>query len=525
LFHYFYYLNRQQKDKAEAQFLKAVEKAPDKVKPIMIAAGFYGISNEKDKAINLYKKALDLQPEDVQIRNAFAKFYFDINELDNAEAQIETSLKKRPNVFSTRMLKGELLVYKKSFAQAIELFNQLVTESPEDAAAYYFKGIAHLGNNELNQARNAFIKSIEIVPGNMKAKQVLANIYYRERSFDMAQKESEDVLAIFPGNYTSQLMLGNIYLSKKDFDNAKKAFESLINIDPHNPVGYYRMGLLNRILKKYDAAIENFNKALSINNRLIDVFANIIMVHTAKNDLKGALEKCDTYMSNVCDSPVLCAIVHNIKGGLYLAQNDKIKAENAYLEALKNYPDFLQPYYSLAKIYLSNNQEAKAISQYQSIIEKNPNQAGPHMLLGRIYEMQQQYDLSEKHYRDALKINPDFAPAANNLAYMLTEQNKSLDEALMLAKKAKEKLYEDPSVMDTLGWIYFKKGLYDSAIVEFNDSLQKQPDNSEVHYHLGMVYYKKGETTLAKKELENALKLNKNFKGSKEAEEILDQMN
>jgi tetratricopeptide (TPR) repeat protein len=147
------------------------------------------------------------------------------------------------------------------------------------------------------------------------------------------------------------------------------------------------------------------------------------------------------------------------------------------------------------------------------------------MLLGRIYEMQQQYDLSEKHYRDALKINPDFAPAANNLAYLLTEQNKSLDEALMLAKKAKEKLYDDPSVMDTLGWIYFKKGLYDSAIVEFNDSLQKQPDNSEVHYHLGMAYYKKGETPLAKKELENALNLNKNFKGSQEAEEILNQMN
>ena len=36
--------------------------------------------------------------------------------------------------------------------------------------------------------------------------------------------------------------------------------------------------------------------------------------------------------------------------------------------------------------------------------------------------------------------------------------------------------------MDTLGWVYYKKGLYDSAINEFSDSLAKIPDNAIVHY-------------------------------------------
>ena len=38
---------------------------------------------------------------------------------------------------------------------------------------------------------------------------------------------------------------------------------------------------------------------------------------------------------------------------------------------------------------------------------------------------------------------------------------------------------DDPSVMDTLGWVYYRKGIYDSAIGEFKGSLAKAPDNAD----------------------------------------------
>ena len=146
------------------------------------------------------------------------------------------------------------------------------------------------------------------------------------------------------------------------------------------------------------------------------------------------------------------------------------------------------------------------------------------MLLGVIYDARKRFDLSEKHYRAALAINPEFAPAANNLAYILSEQNTNLDEAMTFAQTAKEKLPDSPYVMDTLGWIYYKKGLYDLAIIEFSDSLAKIPDNAEVIYHLGMAYYKKGDTERARVELEKALSLNENFAGAEEARKILAQI-
>ena len=46
-------------------------------------------------------------------------------------------------------------------------------------------------------------------------------------------------------------------------------------------------------------------------------------------------------------------------------------------------------------------------------------------------------------------------------------------EAMDLAQTAKERLPDSPFVMDTLGWVYFKKGFYDLALVEVVDSLEK----------------------------------------------------
>jgi tetratricopeptide (TPR) repeat protein len=184
----------------------------------------------------------------------------------------------------------------------------------------------------------------------------------------------------------------------------------------------------------------------------------------------------------------------------------------------------MPPYYALARIYLSGNLQQKAIDQYTAILEKNPKQAGPHMLLGTIYDMQKQFDLSEKHYRAALDINPQFAPAANNLAYLLSSREEDIDEALNFARIAKEKLPDDPSVMDTLGWIYYKKGLYGNAAREFSDSLEKLPGNATVNYHLGAALFQKGEKPRAKTYLEKALALDKDFDGADDARRMLSEI-
>jgi tetratricopeptide (TPR) repeat protein len=138
--------------------------------------------------------------------------------------------------------------------------------------------------------------------------------------------------------------------------------------------------------------------------------------------------------------------------------------------------------------------------------------------------MKQQWDLAEFHYRKAIDMKPDFIPAINNLAYLLAEKNKNLDEALRLAQKARDKMPDDPRIKDTLGWVYVKLGFYDQAIRILTESIQDIPENPTVHYHLGIAYYKKGANSQALSALKQAIELDADFPGSDQAKEIMSRI-
>ena len=71
---------------------------------------------------------------------------------------------------------------------------------------------------------------------------------------------------------------------------------------------------------------------------------------------------------------------------------------------------------------------------------------------------------------------------------------------------------DSPNSADTLGWAYYKQGVYNGAIDMFQQAITESKtaggDNPTYHYHLGLAYQKANKRDLAKKELEYALKLN-----------------
>ena len=69
---------------------------------------------------------------------------------------------------------------------------------------------------------------------------------------------------------------------------------------------------------------------------------------------------------------------------------------------------------------------------------------------------------------------------------------------MQLAQTAKAQLPNQHEVDDTLGWIYYKKGMQTRAIESFENSTLKQPTNALYAYHLGLAYYKNGDTVKAK---------------------------
>ena len=55
-----------------------------------------------------------------------------------------------------------------------------------------------------------------------------------------------------------------------------------------------------------------------------------------------------------------------------MMQGKTSMAEKSFQKATQENPDFLQPYFSLARLYLSEKNEEKAIAQYEKLLATNP---------------------------------------------------------------------------------------------------------------------------------------------------------
>jgi Flp pilus assembly protein TadD len=125
--------------------------------------------------------------------------------------------------------------------------------------------------------------------------------------------------------------------------------------------------------------------------------------------------------------------------------------------------------------------------------------------LAMLYEEIGKNDIARKNYELAIKLDANNAYALNNLAYLISESNGDLNLALTYAQTAKQKLPNFSEISDTLGWIYLKKNLTDSAIDQFKNLVIQAPQNAVYHYHYAMALNQKGDRDNARKECQAAL--------------------
>ncbi|MDY6824848.1 MAG: tetratricopeptide repeat protein [Thermodesulfobacteriota bacterium] len=528
-----FYFSRGKTAAAEHAFKTAIRKSPEDVSMYLLAGNFYSATGNSSQALSMYKAALAKVPRNPRIMAILVDYYLETGKTKPARDYIEKILNERPGYFPARLLDIRLLIQEDRHDEAIKRCERLFKDRPLSDELFRLKGLAYLEKGDLEQAKSAFARAVEISPGNINARIRLANIYLEQGEIEKARQLNREVFSLLHENFNVEVVLGSASLQDAPCQSISlESSESLFDVASGNPFGAFRMERLEGLKKKYDRMIENFEAVLAENPSLIGVFESIILMHMVNEEYDAALSKCDrqaAILKNAPDIPKaqsdsLLAAVYNLKGGICLVTGERDRAEFFFQKAIRLAPNSLKPYYALARLYLAEKNLDKAISQYQALLENNPEKAGPHMMLGVLYKMKDDFARSEKHYRKALAIDPEFANAANNLAYLLSEQPDRLDEALTYALKAKSIEGDDPYIRDTLGWVYYQMGLYEDALRELKACVKKIPDNATVNYHLGMVHYRLGEMEEARRYLETALDLSERFYEAVNARKILNRI-
>ncbi|MBD3367853.1 MAG: tetratricopeptide repeat protein [Candidatus Eisenbacteria bacterium] len=107
-------------------------------------------------------------------------------------------------------------------------------------------------------------------------------------------------------------------------------------------------------------------------------------------------------------------------------------------------------------------------------------------------------------YEQVLEENPESVPALNFVAYTLAEWGTRLDDALRYARKAVALEPDDPRILDTLGWVYYKLGRYEDAVRELERAIEAGAEDPVIFEHLADAYEHTGRVDEARAMRERA---------------------
>ncbi len=165
---------------------------------------------------------------------------------------------------------------------------------------------------------------------------------------------------------------------------------------------------------------------------------------------------------------------------------------------VQTHPDYLQAYEDLGQMYVKDNNLGAAQTQYEAIVKRDPNNVAAQTMVGMLHQVSGRTEPARAAFKRVLEINPRAVVANNNLAYMYAEEETNLDMALQMAQTAKIASPDDADVNDTLGWVYYKKGMPDQAISALQHAIQVKPTNPLYHFHLAMAYVRAGQRPQAR---------------------------
>lgn len=474
---------------------------------------------QRDKALASYQRATELNASSPIARDKLISHYLETGNTTSAEIKVKEILDKNKSDLAGRFFNARLSLAKGDIDTAIPMFQGIIKDEPQFAPAHHFLGIAYMKQHKASQARAEFTEAVKLSPAVPESRTALAELFLAEGSTDLALEQAQAAIQLNPRNIRAATIMGDAYLRKGDLAKSKQVYEAIAKAVPNESLGPYRLGLVARAEKQDAKALAYFEDALLKKPSAIEPITQIVAIKIAQGKIEEARERVQRQLELSPIKPLL----YNLLGQLWMGK-DADRAEAAFKEALNLDDSLLVAYMNLGQIYFKAGKTDRAMKEYEAVLAKDPRSIQAHMMLAIIHTNQQEYDKAKSRYEHILQINSKFAPAANNLAWLMVEQGGNLDVALGHAQTARQQRPEDPYVADTIGWLYYKKNAYLLAISLLKEAVERLPNEAVVQFHYGMARYKNGDMAEAKKALQTSLKLNSSFAGAEEARKTLAEM-
>jgi tetratricopeptide (TPR) repeat protein len=355
----------------------------------------------------------------------------------------------------------------------------------------------------LVKAEEAFLKVLELSPTLIEPRLELIKIYHDSQQNQKLIAVYEEIREQYPDNIPVAIELGILYHQNLRVEAANKIFEELgrQSLDDPNVI---KTVLQNLILQQKDKEAVILLQGMlktAPQNPEIHYALGIAYSNLKQNELAfeqfSSIESSSKFYSN--------AAVH--MAIIYYQKKEIDKGIEVLQTAYKNIPDASRvdiiPY--LVSLYKEKGLMDDAIAVVNDGLTVDPENADLVFELGVIYDKQGNTDGAIEQMKKVISLNPDHTDALNYLGYTYSDKGIHLEEAEQLIRRARAQEPDNGYIIDSLGWLYYRKGMYTEAAAYLERAVGLVPDDPIILEHLGDVYRQLNQRDKALEFYEKAL--------------------
>jgi tetratricopeptide (TPR) repeat protein len=513
-----FYLSQRQLDKAEEQYKALAAMDGDRPDGRATLADFYAATGRTDEAIRIYQEIVAKSPDYARGRYRLSEILLQRGDVSGAAAQITELLKKNPRDTQALLMRARINLQDDP-KRSIEDLKEVLRIESNNRAALYFMAEANLRAGQIEQAR-AFAGDLErFYPNYLPVKLMQARINLAGGDNATAQRLTNELLDQIAKTtpdientpeFLSDLKIralitrGSAKLAQRDTRGARQDMQAAVDAAPNMVEPYFGLANVALAENKLDEAARIYEHVLQIDPINFNALSGLINAYAKLNRLNDAHARVDQALQQQPNS----APLHFLKAQVYGFERNAQGAEAELRRALELDANYLPAYFSLGALYVNLNQQDRAIAEFRKVTERRPDNAMAYTLIGMLEDSRRNYDAATEAYRKALQADPNNVIAANNLAWNYAEHGKgNLDEAVRLAQSVVQRFPDQAGFVDTLGWVYYKKGLHAAAVEQLRRVVARDGASPIYRYHLGMALLGLGDKEGARRELQEALRL------------------
>jgi cellulose synthase operon protein C len=484
---------------AEQYLLRLADSSPDPSAVFALTDYYLASGRAKDAAARL--EAFSQKYKDVPgIGQRLARAYAAAGDSTRAKTLVEQVLAGNPGAVDAQLLKGQLLLNEGQRDQAFETVRATASANPASPEAQFALGRLYAARGDNRAAETAFREVLRINPRAGAAQLEIARLQLSSGDRQASLRTAEDAAKSQPRNAAARLTLVRSLLASKDLARAERELASLKSDFPNVSPVHVQAGMLALLKNDVAGARTSLDRAQTLQPASIDVLAGLIALDLRTSKPDAARARIDERLKSGA-TPEL----YLLAARTYWTLKDQGATERTLRLAIDADPSLLPPYEMLGQLYLAQRKLDQARTEFEALAKRQAKPVGPLTMSGIILQSQGQSAEAKKRFQDVLAIDSNAVIAANNLAWILADSGEDLDMALKLAQTATAQSPDAPELIDTLGWVYYKKDLPDLAIPFFERAAAKAPGNAGFHHHLGLAYLKVGKSDRGRASLERAL--------------------